>query len=399
VKLKARFSLLIVVILMMLTLSACGTGAGGRATPTPVPQIVSYEKSVFTVERGPIVSVKNIMGEIVPSKQDELFFRASGFVTRVAVKQGDLIKKGDVLAEMQVEDMVNQLQQAQIDLEVAQASLAKSKAQREFDLQRAQADVIIQQARVELARLDVSQSSGSGRVRAELNLQIAEQSLLLAEETLKLTKNDVDVYMEQAVKRSELAVERLERMLEERQILAPYDGIVLRTAIRNAQQVDAYYVAIVVGDPTDLVVRSPYDYEMGLTLTENSDINFFLNLEATQSYPVKFMPNFMAITATEEKTTAQLTASNYFYFTVPAELTRDQLKIGKTAKLMVTIGKKDDVLLLPPAAIREYKGLQFVIVQNGESRRRVEINEVGLKTPDKWEVVAELQEGDQVVGP
>jgi hypothetical protein len=38
------------------------------------------------------------------------------------------------------------------------------------------------------------------------------------------------------------------------------------------------------------------------------------------------------------------------------------------------------LLLLPPAAIREYKGLYFVIVQDGERRRRVEINEIGLKS-------------------
>ena len=173
-------------VLVLLTLSACGSGAGGKATPTPVPQIVSYEKSLFTVERGSIVSLESLMGEIVPSKQDELFFRSSGFVTRIAVKQGDQVKQGDILAELQVEDLVSQLQQAQIDLEVAQANLASSQAQREFDLKQAEANVVILRARMEMAKMDVEQSTGSGRVRAELNLQIAEQNLLLAEETLKL---------------------------------------------------------------------------------------------------------------------------------------------------------------------------------------------------------------------
>ncbi len=56
-------------------------------------------------------------------------------------------------------------------------------------------------------------------------------------------------------------------------------------------------------------------------------------------------------------------------------------------------------MLLPPSAIREYKGLMFVIVQDGDKRRRVEINKVGLKSSDKWEIEGDLQVGDQVQGP
>jgi hypothetical protein len=56
-------------------------------------------------------------------------------------------------------------------------------------------------------------------------------------------------------------------------------------------------------------------------------------------------------------------------------------------------------LLLPPAAIREYKGLNFVILQEGDRRRRVEINEIGLKSTDRWEILGDLKEGDQVLGP
>jgi len=397
--LKARFPLLIVFVLMMLTLSACSGGSGGKATPTPVPEIVSYEKSLFTVERGSIVSSKNTMGEIVPSKQDELYFRSSGFVTRIAVKQGDQVKQGDVLAELQVDDLVSQLQQAQIDLEVAQANLANSQAQREFDLMQAEANVVILRARAELARMDVEQSTGAGRVRAELNLQIAEQNLLLAEETLKIKKESPDTYMEQAVKRSELSVERLERLLAERQVIAPYDGIVLRTSLRAAQQVNAYEVVIVVGDPTELVVRGPYDYDLASILNEDTEVNFYLTNDAKEFFPVEYLPNFLAVTASEERSTSGLSATNYFYFSIPEELPKEDIRVGRSVKLEIILGRKDGVLLLPPAAIREYKGLQFVIVQDGDVRRRVEISEVGLKALDKWEVKADLQEGDQVVGP
>jgi multidrug efflux pump subunit AcrA (membrane-fusion protein) len=252
---------------------------------------------------------------------------------------------------------------------------------------------------MEMAKMDVEQSTGSGRVRAELNLQIAEQNLLLAEETLKLKTEGADSYMEQAVKRSELSVERLERLLSERQIVAPYDGIVLRMSLRAAQQMNAFEVAIVVGDPTDLIVRGPYDYDLAEILNEDTEVNFYLTRDAKDSYPVKYLPNFLAVTASTERSTSGLSATSYFYFSVPEELPQEDIRVGRSVQLEIVLGRKDNVLLLPPAAIREYKGLQFVIVQDGDSRRRVEISEVGLKALDQWEVVADLQEGDQVVGP
>ncbi len=84
---------------------------------------------------------------------------------------------------------------------------------------------------------------------------------------------------------------------------------------------------------------------------------------------------------------------------MPAELSREELPVGRTVNLKIVLGRKDDALLLPPAAVREYKGLRFVIVIDGDRRRRVEINEIGLQSNDRWEVIADLNEGDQVLGP
>src|SRR5512143_2840756 len=102
---KNKYSFLLLTVLLVSILSACSPGSGGGATPTPLPPVVNYQQSIFKVERGPIVAEKTLMAEIVPSKQDDLYFRASGYVNRVTVKQGNVLKKGDVLAEMQIDDL------------------------------------------------------------------------------------------------------------------------------------------------------------------------------------------------------------------------------------------------------------------------------------------------------
>ncbi len=383
-------------------LSACSTGGTGSATPTPLPAVVSYEKAVFTVEKGPIVSEKELRGEIVPIKQDELFFRASGFATRVAVKAGDTLKKGDILAEQQVDDLLNQLQQAEIDLEVAQAELEKYTAQREYDIEKAKANVAIAEKRVALSMIAVDEAYGNYKVKAQLNLDIDAENLNIAEQNLKSLLADTSSYNEQAVKRSQLAVDRLKGLLAERQIVAPYDCIVLRASVRPGTQVDAYLPAFVVGDPTELVVRTSQDKDLTELLDENSEVRLYLAKEDEKSYPVKYLPNFLPVTTVEAPESSSLfgtSSTEYFYFTLPEELTAEQAKVGRSVDLVVVLGRKEEALLLPPAAIREYRGLQFVIVQDGETRRRVEINKVGLKSTDLWEVTGDLREGDQVLGP
>jgi multidrug efflux pump subunit AcrA (membrane-fusion protein) len=385
-------------ILLAGMLAACSGGAGGKATPTPLPELVSYEKAIFTVERGKIVSEKKVVGDIEPSKQDDLFFRSGGYITRVSVKVGDPVKAGDVLAELQVDDLLNQLQQARIDLEVTQADLAKNKAQHDFDIERAKADVVIKKNQVELAKLNVEQALGLDKTRAQLGLEDAQQELTLAEKALELASTDVNVYLEQAVKRSELAVSRLEGLIAERQIVAPYDGLVLKTSVRAGQQVDGYVSAFTVGDPTDMVIRAVYESDLASHMTPDTVVNLFTSSDAKDGYRVNFLANFVPQRGVENSN-QQSSTTDYLYFSLPTDLPEEQLPTGRSVFLTVVLGQKEDALLLPPAAIREYKGLMFVIVQDGDKRRRVEINEVGLKSSEKWEVVADLKVGDQVVGP
>ena len=59
---------------------------------------------------------------------------------------------------------------------------------------------------------------------------------------------------------------------------------------------------------------------------------------------------------------------------------------------------KDDVVWLPPEAIRTFDGVDYVVVEDGEGRRRVDI-EIGLRSEDRVEVMGDLDAGDAVIVP
>ena len=386
--------------ILLAILTACSSSGNAQPTPTPLPPLVSYEQAIYTVERGPIISEQTIHGAVVPSRQEELFFRSSGYVVRVAVKEGDAIKAGDILVEQQVDDLLNQLEQANIDLDVAQANLAESEAQQNFDIARAQIEVNIWENNLEKARLDLENAIGvRARAQAQIDYNNTEQNLALANLNLQFASESVDVYQKQAVERSQLAVERLEALIAERQIIAPFDGIVLRTTLRPGQQVDAYDEVITVGDPTELVVRSPYDFDLSQYLNKDSEVRLYLDEASEESYPVKLLPNFLPISLNELEAGSESTSMDYFYFNYPEGVSQEELPAGRSVRLVVVLGEKEDAMLLSPAAIREYRGLNFVIVQDGDRRRRVEIYEIGLKNSEFWEITADLKEGDQILGP
>ena len=396
-----RWKLFSIALIFLFLLSACGGSNASQQTPTPLPALVSYEQEVFSVKQGPIVSEAELLGEIVPAKQDQLFFRSSGFVTRITVKQGDIVNQGDVLAELQVDDLLAQLQQAQIDLDVAKADLEKFDIQQEFDLKRAQAEVKIEEINLEKAQLELENATGEMIDFAQLNYGIAQQNLVIAQQSLELKEQETNPYVEQVIKRNELAVQRLELLLAERQIIAPYDGIILRVNLREGEDVDGYKTVIDIGDPSDLVIRAQVDWDIRGKLSSSTETEMFISKsddEANPSWPVQFLPKFLPISENEVAAT-QNSANNNFYFDLQEDENNEEFVVGRSVFLRLILGQKDDALLLPPAAIREYKGLYFVIVQDGERRRRVEITEIGLKSPRYWEISGDLNPGDKVVGP
>jgi multidrug efflux pump subunit AcrA (membrane-fusion protein) len=379
--LKKLYKLCLFVVLVT-TLAACSATAQSGPTPTPLPPLVSYQSAIYTVEKGSIVSEVKVLGSVVPTKQDDLFFRSSGFVSRVLVKVGDVLKKGDLLAEQQTSDALNQLQQAQIDLAVAQAALVK-------DVAQAQHEVKIAQLQVSLAALDATDTRG------QINLQIAQENLAMAQISAKQV-SDPSSYDQQSVARSQLAVQRLQGIVADEQIVAPYDCVVMESRAKAGQSADAFSVQFTVGDPSQLVVQVASTTDLSTNLTVNSQITLHPVADAPEGYATTYLPSFLPISSSAASETSS--SSDSFYFAVPPEET-GKLLVGRQVQLEVVLGKKDNVLLLPPAAIRNYRGINYVIVLDGAKERRVDLYSIGLETTERWEVNGPLNEGDKVLGP
>jgi multidrug efflux pump subunit AcrA (membrane-fusion protein) len=388
VRIQSRLCL---IALLFFLLAGCSSAISGNPTPTPLPPLVSYEKTLYPVERGPIAEEYKLEGVVTPRIQDQLFFRASGYISRIPFNGGDYVKKGELLAELQIDDLLNQLQQAEIDLEVAQANLANRQKEREFAIARAEHNVNI-------AKLGLEQANASGN---KFQIGMAEENLALAELALKEAKGQANTYDEQAVKRTQLVVDRLNALIAERQIFAPYDGILFRHTLKPGDSVEAFDPIITIGDPQELVIRTDRVFDLVNKINENSEATLFLRKDDDQSYPLKFLPSFAPSSTSEDESLDKQAAqqsTGFFYFSMPTPPASELIPVGKPVSVAVVTGRNEDALLLPPAVIREFGGLKFVILSEGDKQRRVEV-QTGLLSKDRIEVIGDLKEGDLVVGP
>jgi RND family efflux transporter MFP subunit len=101
-----------------------GSAKSGRALrPVPV--------EVAEIQRGPIALQRTFSGELEALAEFVVSPKVSGRVERVFVNIADTVKRGQVVAELDNDEYVQAVAQAQADLEVARANLSKARSDQE----------------------------------------------------------------------------------------------------------------------------------------------------------------------------------------------------------------------------------------------------------------------------
>lgn len=456
---KRHWSLVSLTVVAVLAgmLAGCGGGASREeATPTPYPTPVVPTKPTYTVQRGPIAEQVKFTGRIAAVEEEQLYFKTDGRVAVVNVKQGDKVKAGDILAELEISDLLNQLAQAKVSLETAQMQLRSAEASSGESETRAAIDLEIARLRlaqaksqdptteVEIARQHLEQAKNSlwsaqasrdstcaeGRgsdcdsaqaqvqsaeasVRiAELGLQqvlqglesraydlkIMEQNVRLAELNYeKAAAGEADSVMAQDVARAQLVVDRLEAQVADARLTAPFDGDVTMVGAYAGRTVTAYRPVINVAAPGALEISADLTSETMAQLSIGQACSVNIVNYPTEEFhgSVRRLPYPYGTGGSSSAGTAEEDRSTRISIDDAGGV---ELEKGALVRVTVTLQEKDDVLWLPPEAIRTFQGKDFVLVIEGEGQRRVPVK-VGIKAEDRVELESGVTEGQVVVGP
>jgi HlyD family secretion protein len=188
--------------LLALGLAACGTQANASAPATPTAQVSVPAAPTAVATATPatqgIASLQDGtsgIGVVKPAQDANLTFAVQGTVDKVLVKEGDLVKQGQLLAILDVRTFDEQVASAEAALTIAQAQAAAlTEAPRTADVRAAQAQV--RQAEIAVAQARTSQTQG---VRsAQTSVDSSQSSLQSTRDKLAAAKVQAETQVHSA---------------------------------------------------------------------------------------------------------------------------------------------------------------------------------------------------------
>ncbi len=280
--------------------------------------------------------------------------RATGFLSRVPVKVGDKVAKGQLVAEIDDRELQAKRAEAEAQLKLAQAKYRLASK----NLPRRQK--LVQQ------NLD-SQSTLDEAVQES---QVARWQVEAARASL----------------------ETLDIQISYTKIYSPIDGVVSQVAAQEGETVVAgLQVAnlITVLDQSRLEMWIYVDEtDVGRT-KEGQEVEFRVD-----AYPDRVFKGRVDRVYPEPEV-----RDNIVYYQALVRLDKDQaepLRPEMTTQCRIVVESKDDVLLVPNTALKWVKGRQVVYVAD-EAGKTVEVEpELGLEGLEESEVVSGLSEGQTV---
>src|SRR5580700_9347737 len=206
------------------------------------------------VERQDLSSVVSASGEIKPKTYVNIGANAYGKITHLYVKEGDRVKKGQLLAQLENVQSTADVSAGQASVQAAETDAIASAAAlntSDADLQRAQADY--DRNKLDWARAQdlfkdglISKSDFDSRRNAWAT---ADSGLVQARARVaqaKAQKDSADRHVSQA--RANLT--RVADVLQKTTYSAPYDGVITNLPVREGESVVTAEVKV---DETDIV--------------------------------------------------------------------------------------------------------------------------------------------------
>ena len=361
IDLKPTRSLFVFVLgVFLLSMTGCAPNpSSASATSTPIPTPVVPTKPTYTVQRGDIVSSVLFSGRIASVTQEGLFFRVDGRVRNIYAKQGDMVKKGQILADL---ELLNGLERQQ-----ALSNLAIRRAEINLDMAKLQLE------------------------------QLTKWPMTFVQKTFDAPLKQYQVDLAQiALDEVKLNNEGLATNVSDAQITSPIDGQLITSSILPGDSVAGYKSVMVVVDNNNLEISADVDSTTLSKLSTNltATITAFNHPEMKATGVVRRLPYFVDTTpgtqVTDQDTTTRISMD-----TPPADL---GLAMGDRVDVTVLLQSATNVLWLAPQAIRTFEGRSFVIIQDGQTQRRLDIK-TGIASDDRVEIIDGLTEGQVILAP
>ena len=382
-----RFAAALISLGACIAPTGCGHGdSDNTANVEPPPAVVI----VAPVRRETVPITEDYQGTIGAVEQIEVRARVQGTLDRAPFKEGDLVRKGELIFQIQQNEYIAALR-------AAEAQLATARAQ----VQQAQGNLYSRQAALTRANIAVARNRPLAADKA-----IPQKELDNAIQTAEVAKGDVAVAHGQigqanaAVLAAEAAVANAKINLGYTTIHSPVTGLVgfLNYDVGNVvggsttqvldtiTSVDPIKITFGLDEPTYLALsvnRTQPDVEP----LRDQELRAILANNATYPYSGRLY----AVNPTVDPKTGTITVETRF--PNPSGL----LRPGGFARVRVLVERRPNALLVPQTAIIKSQGVDTVYVVDANNVAALRTVTLGPAYQQAFVVQSGLSAGDRVV--
>jgi HlyD family secretion protein len=353
------------------------------------------------VERGDIARAVVATGKIQPLTKIEIKSKASGIVKQILVDYGEKVRTGQVLVELDKEEIQTHVREAQAMLVAAQASLESSQASLERNQLDAESpDLPFLKSSVERSKKLLADGLISQALLedADKAYRVALNRQLMALRNVAITRGEVSRAKAQ-VAQAQASLERSQEELRYSTITSSMDGLVLS---RNVNPGDSVSSILVMGSQATLLLTLgdvSQVYVQGKV--QESDIDkVYLGQRARIA--VESLRDKKFEGKVDKISPLGVEKENVTTFEVRVSIANPagELKANMSANAEIIHEEKKGVLLIPEAAVEYGKNGETSVsvpdVRAPEGRRKAPVK-IGISNGTKSEVLAGLAEGQKVI--
>ncbi len=328
---------LLVISYIALSFSGCNAFQKEEAAMAP-PLIKSADVKIKKekAKKGNISEFINVTAHFVPENQVECYFKErGGFIKKLYFELGQPVKKGDVLAELDTDELKVKLKQQEIRF-------------KKFKLHY---DSIVNDPK----------SSELDKKNAELDLELEQ-----------------------------LELDGIRDQLEKMTLKAPCNGIVTyKSEIPIGDMIHAYNLVYMISNSNNMVLEFQVEDASKLKV----------GMEATakvldKDYKGKIVSIYDRKQFQDENRAGSQNSTSIAR--VKLDQTPPNIRFGFSSQVSVNVSTKENVIIVPKTAIKYFDKTPYVKIMDGDKKTEKFVT-LGIQNNDEVEIIDGVKEGEEVV--
>jgi RND family efflux transporter MFP subunit len=326
-----------------------------------------------------------VSSELVPFQEVDVYAKESGYVRDLLVDYGTRVKKGQVMAVLEIPELEVQLQQD--DAAIRNAADQVTRAEHELGRVEAQHKVF----HLQFDRLNGVAKSKPGLV-AQQEVDDSQGKDLAAEAQVEATKSNLQSAQSQ-LQAAEAKKEHDRILFDYSKITAPFTGVVTQRYANQGTLLQAGtssstqampLVRVSQDDLFRLVIPVPESYVRYIHIGDPVNV---IVPSLSRNFPGKVTRFSVDVKEDTRTMHTEVDVSNHDRVLIP----------GLYAEAALSLERKRDALSVPLQAVNHEAEQTTAFVVNQKNTIEDRKITLGLQTANEAEVISGLSEGDQVV--